>query len=63
MVDSVAAVGAEMESAGFPAVARIHSFGASGDGTAAYCDTTEALGFLVEVVEPPGAMPAPDFTL
>jgi catechol 2,3-dioxygenase-like lactoylglutathione lyase family enzyme len=63
VVDSVAAVTAEMEAAGHPAIARIHSFGAVGDGAAAYYDTADALGFLVEAVEPPSEMPAVDFTL
>ena len=63
VVDSVAAVTAEMEAAGHPAIARIHAFGVDGDGTAAYYDTADALGFLVEVVEPPNEMPAADFTL
>jgi hypothetical protein len=44
-------------------VARIHSFGAAGDGAAAYYDTADALGFLVEAVEPPREMPPVDFTL
>jgi methylmalonyl-CoA/ethylmalonyl-CoA epimerase len=60
-VDSVEAVTAEMEAAGHSAIARIRSFGAAGDG-AAYYDTAGALGFLVEAVEPPGDMPAVDFT-
>lgn len=63
VVDSLAAVTADMEAAGHPAIARIHSFGAAGDGAAAYYDTADALGFLVEAVEPPGEMPAVDFTL
>lgn len=63
VVDSVATVTAEMEAAGHPVIARIHSFGAAGDGAAAYYDTTELLGFLVEAVEPPESMPRPDFTL
>jgi len=42
---------------------RIHSFGADRDGAAAYYDTADALGFLVEAVEPPARMPAPDFTM
>jgi catechol 2,3-dioxygenase-like lactoylglutathione lyase family enzyme len=63
VVDSVERTTAEMEAAGHPAVARIHSFGAAGDGVAAYYDTAEALGFLVEAVEPPSQMPQPDFTL
>jgi hypothetical protein len=52
-----------MEAAGHPAVARIHSFGAAGDGAAAYFDTVDALGFMVEAVEPPARMPPTDFTL
>jgi catechol 2,3-dioxygenase-like lactoylglutathione lyase family enzyme len=62
VVDSVDAVTAEMEAAGHPAIARIRSFGAAGDGAAAYYDTAGALGFLVEAVEPPTEMPAVDFT-
>jgi hypothetical protein len=52
-----------MEAAGHPVIARIHSFGAASEGAAAYYDTAEALGFLVEAVEPPSAMPPPDFNL
>jgi methylmalonyl-CoA/ethylmalonyl-CoA epimerase len=63
VVDSVAAVTAEMEAAGHPAIARIRSFGVGGDGDAAYYDTADALGFLVEAVEPPIEMPAMDFSL
>jgi hypothetical protein len=63
VVDRVAAVTAEMEAAGHPAIARIHSFGSAGDGAAAYYDSADALGFLVEAVEPPSEMPAVDFTL
>jgi len=63
VVDSVAAVSAEMEATGHPAIARIHSFGVAGDGAAAYYDTADALGFLVEAVEPPSEMPAVDFSL
>lgn len=63
LVSSVAQTTAEMEAAGHAAIARIHSFGAAGDGDAAYYDTAEVLGFLVEAVEPPAAMPPTDFTL
>jgi hypothetical protein len=63
VVESVAAVTAEMEAAGHPAIARIHAFGAAGDGAAAYYDTADALGFLVEAVEPPGEMPEVSFIL
>ena len=62
IVDSLAALTGEMEAAGHPPIARIHSFGADGDGSAAYFDTDESLGFLVEAVEPPAAMPAADYT-
>ena len=57
VVESLERVTAEMEAAGHPAVARIHSFGAGGDGAAAYFDTAASLGFLVEAVEPPERMP------
>ena len=61
VVASVEQTTAEMEAAGHPAIARIHSFGANGDGAAAYYDTADALGFLVEAVEPPAQMPPTDF--
>jgi methylmalonyl-CoA/ethylmalonyl-CoA epimerase len=63
VVSSLEQTTAEMEAAGHPVIARIHSFGADGDGAAAYYDTADTLGFLVEAVEPPARMPAPDFTL
>ena len=63
VVSSLAQTTAEMDAAGHPVIARIHSFGAAGDGAAAYYDTAEALGFLVEAVEPPSAMPPTDFTM
>jgi hypothetical protein len=63
VVESVAAVTAEMEAAGHPVVARINSFGAAGDGVAAYYDTADVLGFLVEAIEPPAAMPPVELTL
>jgi hypothetical protein len=50
-----------MEAAGHQVVARIHSCGTAGDGAAVYYDTAETLGFLVEAVEPPAAMPPADF--
>ena len=63
VVRSLAQTTAEMEAAGHPAIARIHSFGAAGDGAAAYYDTADTLGFLVEAVEPPSRMPSTDFAL
>ena len=62
-VPSLEQTTSEMEAAGHPAVARIHSFGAAGDGAAAHFDTVRTLGFMVEAVEPPARMPPPDFTL
>ena len=63
VVESVAQTTSEMAAAGYAAVARIHSFGADGDGEAAYFDTVDALGFYVEVVAPPAQMPPAEFTL
>jgi methylmalonyl-CoA/ethylmalonyl-CoA epimerase len=63
VVDSLEQVTAEMEAAGHPVIARIHSFGVAGDGAAAYYDTAQTLGFLVEAVEPPSEMPPMDFTM
>jgi catechol 2,3-dioxygenase-like lactoylglutathione lyase family enzyme len=63
IVPSLEQITSEMEAAGHPAVARIHAFGAAGDGAAAYFDTVAALGFMVEAVEPPARMPPTDFTL
>ena len=62
VVESLAGTTSEMEAAGYPPVARIHSFGADGDGEAAYFDTVGALGFYVEVVVPPARMPPVEFT-
>ena len=63
VVKSLEQTTAEMEAAGHPAIARIHSFGKGDDGAAAYYDTADPLGFLVEAVEPPAEMPSTDFTL
>jgi catechol 2,3-dioxygenase-like lactoylglutathione lyase family enzyme len=62
VVSSLEQTTAEMEAAGHSAIARIHSFGAASDGRAAYYDTADTLGFLVEAVEPPAQMPPVDFT-
>jgi catechol 2,3-dioxygenase-like lactoylglutathione lyase family enzyme len=63
VVDSVQQTTTEMEAAGYQAAARIRSFGADGDGDAAYYDTVDALGFYVEAVEPPARMPPIEFVL
>jgi hypothetical protein len=44
-----------MIAAGHPVIQSGHSFGAERDGAFAYYDTAEALGFVIEAVEPPGA--------
>ena len=63
VVDSIDAGAAEFESAGHPVVMEARGFGAAGDGRAVYVDTVATLGFYVELVEPPRAMPAKAFTL
>jgi hypothetical protein len=63
LVTSLVKTTAEMEAAGHPPIARIHSVGAATDGAAAYFDTAEALGFVVDAGEPPTRMPPTDFTL
>jgi methylmalonyl-CoA/ethylmalonyl-CoA epimerase len=62
-VASVAETTAQMAAAGHPAIQAGHSFGADRDGVFAYYDTMQALGFLIEAVEPPGALPEPAFRL
>ena len=62
VVPSLEHLTAEMEAAGHPTVARIHSFGAQGDGAAAYFDTVDSLGFFIEAVEPPRRQPPIDFS-
>jgi catechol 2,3-dioxygenase-like lactoylglutathione lyase family enzyme len=63
LVGSLEQTTAEMEAAGHSVIARIHSFGACDDGAAAYYDTADVLGFLIEAVEPPAEMPPTDFVL
>ena len=63
VVESVPETTAQMTEAGFPAIQTGHSFGAERDGVFAYYDTTAALGFFVEAVEPPGELPEPAFRL
>ena len=63
VVDSIDAVAAEFDSAGHPVVMEARGFGADGDGRGVYVDTVAALGFYVELVEPPRAMPTAAFTL
>jgi methylmalonyl-CoA/ethylmalonyl-CoA epimerase len=62
-VASVEETTAQMAAAGHPVIQSGHSFGAEHDGVFAYYDTAEALGFLIEAVEPPGRLPEPAFRL
>ena len=63
VVASLAQTTAEMDATSHLPIASIHFFGAAGDGAAAYYDTAETLGFLVEAVELPSQMAPTDFTL
>jgi len=63
VVESVAETTAQMTAAGHPAIQAGHSFGAERDGVFAYYETADALGFIIEAVEPPSALPEPAFRL
>jgi hypothetical protein len=63
LVESIADATVQMAAAGHPAIQAGHSFGVGRDGAFAYYDTVDALGFVVEAVEPPGRMPDPSFRL
>jgi catechol 2,3-dioxygenase-like lactoylglutathione lyase family enzyme len=60
IVESVEATVEHMAAADYDAIQTGAGFGADGDGIYAYFDTAADLGFLVEAVEPPERMPAPD---
>ncbi|HST25731.1 MAG TPA: VOC family protein [Gaiellaceae bacterium] len=60
LVESVETTVERVAAAGFEAIQTGSGFGASGDGSYAYFDTAQELGFLVEAVEPPERMPDPD---
>jgi methylmalonyl-CoA/ethylmalonyl-CoA epimerase len=62
-VASVDEATAQMAAAGHEVIQRGHSFGGERDGAFAYFDTADALGCILEAVEPPGRMPDPTFTL
>ena len=61
VVDSVDETIKQMAAAGFELIHRGARFGPRRDGAWAYFDTTEALGLVLEAVEPPTSMPAVDF--
>lgn len=62
-VASVEEATSQMAAAGHAVIQSGHSFGAAGDGAFSYYDTVEALGFIIEAVEPPGELPDPAFRL
>ena len=62
-VASVDATTAEMARLGHPLILRGHSYGADRDGDAAFYDTADALGFIVEACELAASLPEPAFRL
>jgi catechol 2,3-dioxygenase-like lactoylglutathione lyase family enzyme len=60
VVDSVAEAVRQMADAGYPVVQGGTGFGAAGDGAYAYFDTTDSLGTIVEVFEPPASLGEPE---
>jgi catechol 2,3-dioxygenase-like lactoylglutathione lyase family enzyme len=61
VVDSVPDVVTQMAAAGYPLVHRGTGLGPQRDGAWAYFDTTDALGLMIEAVEPPTNMPPIEF--
>jgi methylmalonyl-CoA/ethylmalonyl-CoA epimerase len=61
IVDSVPAAVGQMKEAGYPVVQSGSGIGPKRDGAWAYLDTTDALGLMVEAVEPPTSMPPVEF--
>jgi hypothetical protein len=62
IVDSVRETTTQMEAAGHPLIHSGEGLGPRHDGAWAYFDTTNALGLVIEAVEPPTSMPPPEFT-
>jgi len=61
IVDSVRETIAQMARAGYPVVHSGAGIGPRHDGAWAYFDTTDALGLMLEAVEPPTSMPPVEF--
>jgi catechol 2,3-dioxygenase-like lactoylglutathione lyase family enzyme len=61
IVDSVADAALQMADEGYPVVHRGSGLGPQRDGAWAYFDTADALGLLIEAVEPPTSMPPVEF--
>lgn len=51
---------AEMERLGYRVIASAIGIGPDGDGGAAYFDTLDSLGTLLELIEMPQQMPPPE---
>ncbi|MCL5265780.1 MAG: VOC family protein [Chloroflexi bacterium] len=50
----------EMRRLGYEEITAAHGIGPKGDGAAAYFDTQDSLGTLLELIEMPGEMPPPE---
>ena len=61
IVESVSVAVAESISAGYAVVQSGSGIGPKRDGAWAYIDTSEALGVMIEAVEPPTSMPPIEF--
>jgi methylmalonyl-CoA/ethylmalonyl-CoA epimerase len=61
VVDSVPHTIAQVTDAGYPLVYSGAGLGPQRDGAWAYFDTTQALGLMLEAVEPPTSMPPVEF--
>jgi catechol 2,3-dioxygenase-like lactoylglutathione lyase family enzyme len=59
LVDDIDDAVATMERLGFPVVQTGRGLGVDGDGAYAYFDTVEALGCMLEAIEPPRKLPEP----
>jgi catechol 2,3-dioxygenase-like lactoylglutathione lyase family enzyme len=61
VVESVERTIERMQQAGYPLAQYGEGFGADADGVYAYFDTADALGLMIEAVEPPERLSGPDF--
>jgi methylmalonyl-CoA/ethylmalonyl-CoA epimerase len=61
IVESVPDAIVQMADAGYPVVHRGSGLGLQHDGAWAYFDTTDALGMMIEAVQPPTSMPPIEF--
>ncbi|MFM8594734.1 MAG: VOC family protein [Chloroflexota bacterium] len=61
-VDDIDAAITAMQERGYSLLQSGRGFGLDGDGAYAYFDTAADLGCIVEAIEKPSAMPAPEYT-